>query len=133
MSKSDRVITARLSTQLCYYINPTNKIQLIRVIKDRCLDDGAYAPSSALQTEEAKPLVSLAPDGERRVAPASRRDFASERSCGSHRCLSLEKIVFPQQRILFEAMPEAQLEIYNSCSEKLEITQVISCENLKIN
>ena len=27
----------------------------------------------------------LAPFGERRVAPASRSDFASERSCGSHR------------------------------------------------
>ena len=33
---------------------------------------------------------SLAPDGERRVAPASRSDFASERSCGSHRFFQIQ-------------------------------------------
>ena len=44
---------------------------------NRCLDDGAIAPSSAKQTGKASPSVSL--------APASRSDFASERSCGSHR------------------------------------------------
>lgn len=83
MSKSDRVATAKLSPMLCCYINTTNKIQLIRVIKDRCL--------------------------------------------------SLEKVIFPQQRILFEAMPKAQLEIHNSSSKKLKIAQIIPCEDLKIN
>ncbi len=83
MPLSDRIATARLSTMLCYYINSTNKIQLIRVIKDRCL--------------------------------------------------SLEKIVFPQQRILFEAMPEGQLEIYYSQGKNPKIAQTIPCQNLKVN
>ena len=68
---------------LCYYANTTDRIQLIRVVKDRCLN--------------------------------------------------LEKIVFPQQRILFEAMSESQLEIYNSQSPKLRIAKIIPCRDLEIN
>lgn len=50
-----------------------------------------------------------------------------------NRHLNLEKIVFPQQRILFEAMSEAQLEIYDSRSEKLKIAKIIPCRDLEIN
>ena len=46
---------------------------------------------------------------------------------------NLEKIVFPQQRILFEAMPEAQLEIYNSQSRKPKIAKIIPCQILRAN
>ncbi|WP_041620448.1 DUF1830 domain-containing protein [Stanieria cyanosphaera] len=84
---------------LCYYINPTNKIQLIRVIKDRHLNQRSDA---AAQMNSV--VIS---------------DF--------------EKIIFPQQRILFEAMPEAQLEIYYSQGKNPKIAQTIPCQNLKVN
>lgn len=45
---------------------------------------------------------------------------------------NLEKIVFPQQRILFEATPEAQLKIYNSQSGKPKLEKTVFCRNLKV-
>ena len=106
MSLSDQATIVQSSETLCYYVNTTNQIQLIRVVKDRCLDARTCGLS-----------LCLAPDGD----------------AGSHRCLNLEKIVFPQQRILFEAMSEAQLEIYNSLSEDLRIAKIIPCRNLEVN
>lgn len=41
-----------------------------------------------------------------------------------------EKVIFPQQRLLFDAPPEAELEIYTS--DKGETTR-ISCDNLLVN
>ena len=74
---------SNISTILCYYINSTRKMQLIRV--------------------------------------------------ASSQNLSLEKIVFPQQRILFEAIAEGQLEIYTSQAGKQKIAQVIPCQSLQVN
>lgn len=47
--------------------------------------------------------------------------------------ITLEKMVFPQQRILFEAMPEAELEIYHNQSDRPKIVQIIPCHNLGID
>ncbi len=44
----------------------------------------------------------------------------------------LEKIVFPRQRILFEAIPEAQLEIYTSLAGEQKIAQIIPCQKLQV-
>ena len=46
--------------------------------------------------------------------------------------ITLEKIVFPRQRFLFEAMPESQLEIYYSQGENPKVAQIIPCQNLKV-
>ncbi len=45
----------------------------------------------------------------------------------------LEKIVFPQQRILFEAIPQGKLEIYTVQTGKLSCIKIISCHNLQVN
>ncbi|MDJ0531718.1 MAG: DUF1830 domain-containing protein [Xenococcaceae cyanobacterium MO_207.B15] len=47
--------------------------------------------------------------------------------------LDLEKIVFPQQRLLFEAIPEGQLEIYSDRAGKQSLVEVISCQSLQVN
>lgn len=44
----------------------------------------------------------------------------------------LEKIVFPQQRMLFEATPESQLEIVNHKDGNITKSQFISCSDLEI-
>ena len=68
------------------------------------------------------------------LAPRCGQPKGLSGDAGSHRCFNLlEKIVFPQQRILFEAMSEAQLEIYNSRSPKLRIAKIIPCRDLEIN
>ena len=41
-----------------------------------------------------------------------------------------EKVIFPQQRLLFDAPPEAELEIYANNED--EMTR-ISCNNLLVN
>lgn len=45
---------------------------------------------------------------------------------------NLEKIIFPRQRILFEAIPEGQLEIYTKKAGKREIAQIIPCRYLRV-
>lgn len=49
------------------------------------------------------------------------------------RNLNLEKIVFPQQRILFETIYEGQLEIYTSQAGTARLVQIIPCQNLQVN
>jgi len=71
------------STILCYYFNPSNKIQLIRV-----WNLNSY---------------------------------------------SLEKILFPQQRILFEAMPGGMLEVHTKQQDRQILEEVFSCLNLQVN
>ena len=44
-----------------------------------------------------------------------------------------EKIVFPQQRILFEAVPEGQLAIYTNQAGIPRCIQIIPCQNLQVN
>ncbi|PSB06846.1 hypothetical protein C7B62_21700 [Pleurocapsa sp. CCALA 161] len=44
-----------------------------------------------------------------------------------------KKIVFPQQRILFEAVPEFKLEIQNNQPENIRVTKTILCQKLKVN
>jgi hypothetical protein len=46
---------------------------------------------------------------------------------------SLEEIIFPQQRILFEAQPEGILEVHTKCEGKPFLEEIFSCFNLKIN
>ena len=46
--------------------------------------------------------------------------------------LNLEKIVFHQQRILFEATAEGQLEVYTSQAGEKRIAQIIPCQNLQV-
>lgn len=47
--------------------------------------------------------------------------------------INLEKIVFPQERTLFEATTEGQLEIYTSQVEKRKSAQIIPCQKLQVN
>jgi hypothetical protein len=46
---------------------------------------------------------------------------------------SWEKIIFPQQRILFEAKPEEILEVHTKSEGKPLLESIFSCCNLKIN
>ena len=43
-----------------------------------------------------------------------------------------EKVVFPGQRILFEAVAEGQLAVYTSRGKNKIFAQLISCKDLKI-
>lgn len=43
--------------------------------------------------------------------------------------LHLERVVFPRERLMFEAVPEAQLEIRNSQN----ITVIVPCQNLQVS
>ena len=47
--------------------------------------------------------------------------------------LNSEKIVFPQQRIFFEATPQGQLEIYTTSKTHPRLVQIIPCQNLEVN
>lgn len=51
------------------------------------------------------------------------------RENNSHR---LEKIVFPHQRFLFEAMADKKLEVYIEQEEKEILHDTISCNDLQI-
>lgn len=46
--------------------------------------------------------------------------------------LNFEKVIFPQQRILFETTSEGQLEIYTSQIGEQKIAQIIPCQNLQV-
>lgn len=48
----------------------------------------------------------------------------------SHWCL--ERTVFPGQRLLFEAVPEAQLEIHTSSMVSAVLADTIPCERLQV-
>ena len=43
-----------------------------------------------------------------------------------------ERVVFPGQRLLFEAVPEAQLEIHTGMMASAILSDRISCEELQI-
>ena len=43
-----------------------------------------------------------------------------------------ERVVFPGQRLLFEASPQGQLEIYTGSMASAILSDKISCENLRI-
>ena len=45
----------------------------------------------------------------------------------------LEKVIFPGQRLLFEAVPEAQLEIQTFSQDKENRTARIRCRYLQVN
>lgn len=47
--------------------------------------------------------------------------------------LSWKKVVFPGQRLIFDASVEAELEIYNSTNSASILSDAISCQKLKIN
>ncbi len=68
------------SFALCYYINQTDKIQIVRIVN---IDQWYF-----------------------------------------------EKVIFPQQRLLFDAPPEAELEIH--ANEK-EVKTLVRCEELLVN
>ncbi len=44
-----------------------------------------------------------------------------------------ERLVFPRQRLLFEAIPEAMLEIYTQTTANSTPTERISCFRLQVN
>lgn len=44
-----------------------------------------------------------------------------------------ERVVFPQQHLLFEALPDAQLEIHTSEIATAIVTDKIKCELLQIH
>ena len=44
-----------------------------------------------------------------------------------------ERVVFPQQHLLFEALPDAQLEIHTSEIATAMRTDTIKCESLQIH
>ncbi|MBD2067815.1 DUF1830 domain-containing protein [Leptolyngbya sp. FACHB-671] len=43
-----------------------------------------------------------------------------------------ERIVFPRERLLFEAVPEAQLEIYVSGFSTAALIEVMNCDRLVV-
>lgn len=46
---------------------------------------------------------------------------------------NFERVVFPGQRMLFEAMPHAQLEIHTSGTDKETLTDKINCDGLRVH
>ena len=50
----------------------------------------------------------------------------------SGRNYSLEKIIFPQQRFLFEAKPEGILEVHTKQDGKQLLESVFACNKLKV-
>lgn len=80
---SEENITSNLSEHiLCFHINTTNQIQIIRITN-----------ISALQ---------------------------------------FERVVFPGQRLMFEAVPDAKLEIFTSEKNSTTISYVIPCQQLRV-
>jgi hypothetical protein len=49
-----------------------------------------------------------------------------------HNC-NYERVVFPQQRILFETTPEGRLEVYLERVGNSVLEQTFSCQNLPAN
>jgi uncharacterized protein YfaA (DUF2138 family) len=47
--------------------------------------------------------------------------------------LQFERLVFPKQRLLFEAIPEAMLEIYTQATANSTPVERISCFRLQVN
>jgi len=47
--------------------------------------------------------------------------------------LRFERLIFPRQRLLFEAIPEAMLEIYTQITANSTPTERISCFRLQVN
>jgi hypothetical protein len=43
-----------------------------------------------------------------------------------------ERVLFPQQRLFFEASPEAQLEIYTGSVASAVVADTIPCHKLKV-
>ena len=69
-------------------VSPTDwAYEALRSLVDRYSDERSLAPQS-VSSDRRKTTGTHSRPRERRVAPASRRDFASFRSCGSHRCIS---------------------------------------------
>jgi len=46
---------------------------------------------------------------------------------------NFERVVFPGQRMLFEAMPNAQLEIHTSGTGKEILSDKINCDGLRVH
>ncbi len=44
-----------------------------------------------------------------------------------------ERVVFPQQHLLFEALPDAQLKVYTSEIATAILTDKINCDRLQIH
>lgn len=44
----------------------------------------------------------------------------------------MEKIIFPQQRILFDRIPEGRLEVYVGKNGKKVLQKIIYCQNLAL-
>lgn len=44
-----------------------------------------------------------------------------------------ERVVFPGQRLLFEAQPNAELEIYNNVPDGIVLSERILCDRIQVN
>jgi Domain of unknown function (DUF1830) len=44
-----------------------------------------------------------------------------------------ERVVFPLERLLFEAPPDAQLEVYRSTQTGTSLSTRIACDRLRVN
>lgn len=49
------------------------------------------------------------------------------------RNFNFEKIVFPRERLLFEAAPDAELEIYTSTAGRESLLEKFSCDRLRVS
>ena len=92
MSLTSSVSTQQTSKILCHYFNSSDRIQIIKVIehskyKTNCKVGNAHT------TGLKKNQYSVSWEEQRKP-------------------LYLEKVIFPQQRILFESTPEGQVEVY---------------------
>ncbi|MEL6499812.1 MAG: DUF1830 domain-containing protein [Cyanobacteria bacterium J06623_1] len=79
---SNSTLTQQASKKLCYHVNSTNRIQLIRLWNGKKYQ--------------------------------------------------LEKIVFPQQRILFIATPEEILEVHTKQESEQVLAAIFVCHNLQV-
>lgn len=47
--------------------------------------------------------------------------------------LNFERVIFPGDRLLFEAVPEAQLEVYTSQTGRQILLNKIPCDRLRVS
>ena len=47
--------------------------------------------------------------------------------------LFFERLIFPGQRLLFNASPEGQLEVYTAKAAGAVLSDRISCQSLRVN
>lgn len=96
---------------LCYYTNVSNQLQILRV-------------NSMASQDLCQPPQLLEKDSP--IAPEVLKfSTATQGLC--------QKVIFPGQRILFQALPGAMLNIYLGSSEGEKFIDQIQCQHLRVS